>query len=73
MTRQQGRDKGQRKRRGWLVWVGIVVAIAAIGYSAWSRFTDSRKGSDMVLQTVTDSRERCITSCFTESEAVTAG
>ena len=58
MTRQQGRDKGQRKRRGWLVWVGIVVAIAAIGYSAGSRFTDSREGSGTVLQTVTDSRER---------------
>jgi hypothetical protein len=43
--------------QGWLVWVGIVVAIAAIGYSAGSRFTDSREGSGTVLQTVTDSRE----------------
>ena len=69
MTGQQGRDKSRGKRHGWLVWVGIVVAMAVISYSAWFRPTDSRKGTGTVLQTDTDtdSRERCTTSRFTES------
>ena len=68
MTGQQGRDRSRGKRRGWLVWVGIVVAIAVISYSSWFRPTDSRKGTGTVLQTDTDSKERCTTSCgLTES------